>query len=557
MSLTPNALLEIKNGKLSEQFTPTLQLLEFKKIQGKNYKLVVSDGDHCTQCMSVNQSASVIDKSSVEKFQLLTFQDFSLTTINGTYKILLLRELKLGPKIQSKIGNPQKMEFGTKTAETSIVKQETSVPPSKEVAKTVNTLSTENEDFELKGKVVTKGDIKHWNNSRGTGKLFNATIVDSNGDEIQATFFNEAVDTFYQLVSENKVYNFSKGRVKLANRRYSSCDYQLTFDKNASIVEVFDDGHIEENYKFSKICTLKNKVGEVVDLCAVVVGVGPVVEFTSRKSVQLKKRTLTVVDDSNTEIELTLWNNQAENKRVDVGSVIIAKNLKVTDFQTCSLSTIRDSSKLVVNNTQIPEATVLLNWYKKIHGKEPSVKLTQKTDLSEKLPRVSLSELQERFKGKEEGQELLVISGFIGFIKKDDVSSIWYTACKNSEVCKKKVVLGADGLYTCSKCNETSSECSYCYMASIKIQDFSGSFWVRSFDNTAQKIVGYTASYLQKLHNTDEQEFDKVVNSLPGKSIEAVVKVSVYGGRTQATLQSVLEPGAQKTLELYLKDLNK
>lgn len=39
----------------------------------------------------------------------------------------------------------------------------------------------------------------------------NVDLVDSYGTEIQATFFNEAVDKFDELLKPNKVYMFSNG----------------------------------------------------------------------------------------------------------------------------------------------------------------------------------------------------------------------------------------------------------------------------------------------------------------------------------------------------------
>jgi len=63
------------------------------------------------------------------------------------------------------------------------------------------------------------------------------------GTQIEATFFNEAADHFDTRIIENKVYLFSNGVVKMANKRFTSIknDFCIVFEKNAYIIEVEDD----------------------------------------------------------------------------------------------------------------------------------------------------------------------------------------------------------------------------------------------------------------------------------------------------------------------------
>ena len=72
------------------------------------------------------------------------------------------------------------------------------------------------------------------------------TIIDMYGTQIEATFFNKSAEKFDELIIENKVYLFSNGCVKMANKKFTSVknDFCVVFEENAQIVEVPDDGSI-------------------------------------------------------------------------------------------------------------------------------------------------------------------------------------------------------------------------------------------------------------------------------------------------------------------------
>ena len=92
-------------------------------------------------------------------------------------------------------------------------------------------------DWRIKARVIKRSDVRTWNNARGTGKLLNVDLVDRYGTQIQATFFNQAVDKFEGILVENKIYLLSGGTVKMANKRFTSIknDFCITFDSRAEI----------------------------------------------------------------------------------------------------------------------------------------------------------------------------------------------------------------------------------------------------------------------------------------------------------------------------------
>jgi replication factor A1 len=92
----------------------------------------------------------------------------------------------------------------------------------------------------IKARVLSKGEIKTWNNARGEGRLFSCVFADDSG-EIRATGFKDAVNMFYDLLQENQAYLISKGTIKAANKQFSNVnnDYEMTLDVNTQIRMVF------------------------------------------------------------------------------------------------------------------------------------------------------------------------------------------------------------------------------------------------------------------------------------------------------------------------------
>ena len=88
--------------------------------------------------------------------------------------------------------------------------------------------------------VTAKGERRTWSNARGEGSLFSVDLLDKNGTQIRGTFFKEGVDKFYDVIHKDCVYYFSNGRLKAANKAFTSIanDYEISFDASATVVYV-------------------------------------------------------------------------------------------------------------------------------------------------------------------------------------------------------------------------------------------------------------------------------------------------------------------------------
>lgn len=104
----------------------------------------------------------------------------------------------------------------------------------------IESLSPYSHKWTIKARCTFKGDIKHWHNKNGEGKLFSVNLLDESG-EIRATGFNDQCDTLYPLFQDGAVYYISSPcSVKLAKKQFSNLnnDYELTFERDTVVEKV-------------------------------------------------------------------------------------------------------------------------------------------------------------------------------------------------------------------------------------------------------------------------------------------------------------------------------
>jgi replication factor A1 len=59
----------------------------------------------------------------------------------------------------------------------------------------IDTLNLYTMNWAMKGKIIQKGEIRHFRNDKGEGKVTSMRIADESG-EIRMNFFNQEVDRF-------------------------------------------------------------------------------------------------------------------------------------------------------------------------------------------------------------------------------------------------------------------------------------------------------------------------------------------------------------------------
>lgn len=329
-------------------------------------------------------------------------------------------------------------------------------------------LSPYQNKWTIKARVINRSDIKHWSNQKGEGKLFSVTLMDESG-EIRATGFNEAVDNFYELLSEGKVFYISRARVNIAKKQFSNVnnEYELTLDNNTEVSPCDDDAVPQIKYKFTPIDQLGNhEKDEILDVLAVVKDVGELGSINSKATQKpFSKRDITLVDQTQHSVRLTLWGKQAESFNGEGQPVIAFKGVKLGDFGGRSLSMY--SSSTMSLNPDIPEAHALRGWFD-VEGSTAEFASFSNTGMGgaagaggaagnirpEEVK--TIGEVKDQNIGTSDKMEYFTTKATISFIKNDTFA---YPAC-DSEGCQKKVV-DIGGGWRCEKCDKTIDRPQY------------------------------------------------------------------------------------------------
>lgn len=209
-------------------------------------------------------------------------------------------------------------------------------------------LNTFARDWKIQARVASKSDKRTTNKG---GSLLKIGLVDMYGTQIEGTFFNDAAEHFDRKIQENKVYLFSNGCVKMANKRFTSIknDFCIVFEKNAQIIEIEDDFSIaQQAFEFCDINSIQEvQQMKTIDVCGVVAEVSENESVTLKKGSQKNRKYITLVDDSGCAISLTLWSTMCERVTdQDVHKVFAVKGARVSEFGGRSLNAADDHSSL-------------------------------------------------------------------------------------------------------------------------------------------------------------------------------------------------------------------
>ena len=165
------------------------------------------------------------------------------------------------------------------------------------------------------------------------------------------------------MISVDAIYLVSNGSIKPKKRdSQAKAEYCIVLSADTVIELCHDEnGCPEIAYNFKKIDQL-DKVGVVCDLVAIVKSVGCVETVESRtKKELLTRRRLTVFDDTEKEISLTLWGTTATDFAGKEGDVIAGRRLQVNEFDGLCLSTTINSHFKV--NPDCVRTHQLKAWY--------------------------------------------------------------------------------------------------------------------------------------------------------------------------------------------------
>ena len=359
----------------------------------------------------------------------------------------------------------------------------------------------------IKARVLDKSQVRTWSNARSQGKLCSMTLIDESGP-IRCTIFQEGVDKFYDLLEDGKVFFFSKGQVKNANKKYSSvnCEYELSMDKDAEIWPLHGNDPAaqtlpQQSFNFVPVEALKVKEkGSMVDVLGVLAHAGQPQAITTKAGNSLTKRSIMIADQT-AQVEITIWDALAENWDTPEGTVLGVKAARVTEFNG-EIGLSLSASSSIDREITGTQAQSISSWYQGVEGKINVPNISRGNAGSSKGPvlyRNTLEEVQRLSLGKGEKPDYISVRGTITHIKSD---SMMYDAC---QTCNKKLIpLNFNsGPYRCEKCDQQFETASARFLLSMMISDGTSQVWVTAFDDVAAQIFSMTASEIKKQSEED------------------------------------------------------
>uniref|UniRef100_G3RE64 Replication protein A subunit n=1 Tax=Gorilla gorilla gorilla TaxID=9595 RepID=G3RE64_GORGO len=541
---------------------PILQVINIRPITTGNspprYRLLMSDGlNTLSSFMLATQLNPLVEEEQLSSNCVCQIHRFIVNTLKDGRRVVILMELevlKSAEAVGVKIGNPvpynegstvSKVYGASKTfgkaagpslSHTSGGTQSKVVP--------IASLTPYQSKWTICARVTNKSQIRTWSNSRGEGKLFSLELVDESG-EIRATAFNEQVDKFFPLIEVNKVYYFSKGTLKIANKQFTAVknDYEMTFNNETSVMPCEDDHHLPTvQFDFTGIDDLENKSKDsLVDIIGICKSYEDATKITVRSNNrEVAKRNIYLMDTSGKVVTATLWGEDADKFDGSRQPVLAIKGARVSDFGGRSLSVL--SSSTIIANPDIPEAYKLRGWFDAEGQALDGVSIS---DLKSggvggsNTNWKTLYEVKSENLGQGDKPDYFSSVATVVYLRKENCM---YQACPTQD-CNKKVIDQQNGLYRCEKCDTEFPNFKYRMILSVNIADFQENQWVTCFQESAEAILGQNAAYLGELKDKNEQAFEEVFQNANFRSFifRVRVKVETYNdeSRIKATVMDV------------------
>ncbi|KAI1179224.1 replication factor-A protein [Nemania sp. FL0916] len=602
-SITQGALDAIFNdpANADQRYpVPVLQCLQIKPLaaqqapggpaQPERYRVVLSDIGNYVQCMLATQANHVITDGQLARGCIVRVKSYQANAIKGK-NILIILDLEVATELgtHDRIGEPAPFEAKPQNANTATTiggsgfygaKAESSAPVKAEpmsshmgpgraggaggaigggggggskthgniVIYPIESLSPYAHKWTIKARVTSKSEIKTWHKASGEGKLFSVNLLDETG-EIKATGFNEQCDAFFDVLQEGQVYYISTCRVNLARKQFSnlSNDYELAFERE-TLIEKAEDQVTVPNLRFNFV-----NIGEIqalgkdatVDVVGVLKDVGEVNQIISKANGRpFDKRDLTIVDDSQFSIRLTIWGKTASAFAVQPESVVAFKGVKVSEFGGRSLSLLASGTMFV--DPDIEEAHRLKGWYDS-QGRTDSFNThNNMSSLGAATGRQDQTKCISQVKDENLGMEnadYFSLKATITYIRQDSYA---YPACSNKEglkPCNKKVVEQGDGTWRCEKCDVAHARPVYRYLMSVNVLDHTGQLWLSCFDDFGRVILGMSADELMEIKENDEDRLPAIFEAAncTKHTFRCRAKMETFGDnqRMKYTVQSV------------------
>ncbi|KAF2822796.1 replication protein-like protein A 70 kDa DNA-binding subunit [Ophiobolus disseminans] len=515
---------------------PVLQCVQIKTMEPKvgdsnpvqRYRVVLSDIRNFIQTMIATTANEIVTSGQLKKGCIVRLLKYNPQQVKDK-NILIIMELEVLEEYGEleKIGQPEALDnrsdaqpaaisgnnfYGSKPAPAPQPQRNIAHHQSNPATSAhpnmypIESLSPYAHKWTIRARCTNKGDMKEWHNQKGTGKLFSVNLLDDTG-EIRATAFNDAAEKLFPIFEVGTVYYVSAPcRVTLAKKQFSNLpnDYELQFERDTEVEKAEDqDNKPQIRFNFTKIGDLNSvEKDTTIDTLGVLKEVAEVNTITSKNTNKdFSKRELTLADDSQTSVRLTIWGKTAETFEAPLESIIAFKGVKVSDFGGRSLSLLSSGSMMV--DPDIDEAHTLRGWFNAV-GQTATFSTHQNLGAGSGGNKNDTKLICQALEEESYLQDTPTYMGLRASVVYVKNTTVAYPAC-STQGCNKKVVEDNPGSWWCEKCQQSFPEPLYRYVLSVNVADHTGTLWLSCFDEAGQAIVGMSANEAMKMKMDDEE----------------------------------------------------
>ena len=182
---------------------------------------------------------------------------------------------------------------------------------------------------------------------------------------IKGSFFKDISEKWFNNLELNSIYLISNGKIVNRNEIYNKINfpYEIIFDINSNFNIVNDNSLNSLNFNFIKIIDIKNlNLNEKIDIIGLVKEIKPIKTVVTKKNQIISLKNIIIFDDSNSNLEISLWGEEAEKFDCNLFDVICLKNPKINFFKNEIKISI--SLNFLILNPEISETIFLKNWWK-------------------------------------------------------------------------------------------------------------------------------------------------------------------------------------------------
>ncbi|KAK9812826.1 hypothetical protein WJX72_004357 [[Myrmecia] bisecta] len=541
-----------------------LQIFGLEALNNKKYKCRFTDGAQVLDGVLSTQVSEMVAQEQIQELAILKVLDYTFMKVASGEKLVVTSCEVLG-KCERQLGGP--VAIKEEAASTPLIKREASgpvertpfvqkmnafntpgptPPQTEDMKKTpgsnlrgtpgsslgsarkglqpIQALNPYNSNWTIKARLVSKAPKRTFNrNTGGVGSVFSVELVDDQGTQIEASLWQELADKYYDTLQEGKVYYFSKGKVKPADKRYSNVrnEYMINFDAGSVIEESEDQdvGKMQARLNFVPIDQVAAFLGKktLIDVRGVVTSVGNLGTI-KRKADQTEvvRRDLTVLDQSGKTVTVTLWNKLAEEQSASLEGmetpVIAVSACRVSEYNGVSLNTVSRSTLTI--NPDDAEAQALREWYDTVgrtaatsHAGEGLANALQKSGGARERDTVSsIVKSPDNLPPVDAKATYHTLALTVSLI--DPGQSLYYPACPDNN----RKVIEKDGKWLCEYDGKVYANMTRRYVMQAKCIDATGECSFSFFNDMAEVLLGMTADEVAvNKEGGDEKEYQAVL----------------------------------------------